>query len=179
MSFLSKENIGIISLAVAGIGGYFLVKSYIRMNKVANKLDLALEELEEKTQVEIKESVVDAAVEKKAQEVAEKAVKKAVTIITADIESSAKKEIKKAVDVNYESIESQVKDKIKSEIKDLNIEKTRQEVIKEAKEAAAKKFETDLDTVLEKYNANLDKVTNIYSSIAQKMNPSSNTSFTF
>ena len=100
-----------------------------------------------------------------------------MTIISADIEDSVKKEIKKAVNTNYEAIESQVKSKIASEIKDLNIEETRQEVIKEAKEAAAKKFETDLDTVLEKYNANLDKVTNIYSSIAQKMNP--NASFSF
>lgn len=179
MSFLTKENVAIVGVAMAAVGGYFLAKTLIKVTKVSNSLEVALEDLEKSTSVEIKEAIVDKAVERKATEVADKAVKKAVEEIKYDIADSARKEVKKAVDINYESIEAQVKEKIQSELKDLNIERTRQEVIKEAKEAAAKKFETDMENVLEKYNANLDKLTNIYGSIAQKMNPINSSSFSF
>ncbi len=167
----SKELIGVLGLAAAGVVGYYMAKTYIRVHKVSQKLDKTFAELENLTEVEIKESIVDKAVEEKATEAAERAVKRSAAVISTDLENDLKKDIKKAVDAEYELIKGSVKTRIESEIKDLNIDSVKREVVQEAKNTAAKKFEKDLDDVLDKYNTNLEKVTNIYSSIAQKMNP--------
>ncbi len=167
----SKELIGVLGLAAAGVVGYYMAKTYIRVHKVSQKLDKTFAELENLPEVEIKESIVDKAVEEKATEAAERAVKRSAAVISTDLENDLKKDIKKAVDAEYELIKGSVKTRIESEIKDLNIDSVKREVVQEAKNTAAKKFEKDLDDVLDKYNTNLEKVTNIYSSIAQKMNP--------
>lgn len=168
---ISKEIVGVLGLAAAGVVGYYMAKTYIRINKVSQKLDKTFAELENLTEVEIKDAIVDKAVEEKATEAAERAVKRSAAVISTDLENDLKKDIKKAVDAEYDLIKGSVKTKIESEIKDLNIDSVKREVVQEAKNTAAKKFEKDLDDVLDKYNTNLEKVTNIYSSIAQKMNP--------
>lgn len=167
----SKDVVCILGLAAAGVAGYYIAKTYIRVHKVSQKLDKTFAELEKLTEVEIKDSIVDKAVEEKATEAAERAVKRSAAVISTDLENDLKKDIKKAVDAEYDLIKGSVKTKIESEIKDLNIDSVKREVVQEAKNTAAKKFEKDLDDILDKYNTNLEKVTNIYSSIAQKMNP--------
>ena len=56
-----------------------------------------------------------------------------------------------------------------NQIKRLDIKDVEQEVISKAKEAVAEKFDRRLDGLLDEFNANLNNVQKIYSSIAKSM----------
>ena len=169
---MSRNDIFKLVLGSAAIvGATYMAKACKQLIDIKNKLDRSIGELSEMTEVDISETVIEAAVERKVNAEVSVAVKKATTLIIADLESSMKKEVKKSVEAEYEILSKSVKDKLDKEVENINLEKLRKEVINEAKKAAADKFENDLDDVLEKYNNNLEKITQIYSSISQSMNP--------
>lgn len=170
---MMKTN-DILAIAVIGTvsaGLYFGRKLYKQVKDLTDKVDISLKDIGNMTEVEVKESIIDAVVERKVSESVDHAVKKATAVAVADIETDIHDQVEKEVENQYDDIKESVKDEIKSQVDNININKLKNEVVKEAKEAAAKKFENDLDEVLEKYNNNLEKLTNIYGSIAQKMNP--------
>lgn len=167
----TNDILAMAVIGTVGAGIYFGRKLYKQVKELTEKVDISIKDIGDMTQVEVKESIIDSVVEKKVSEEVAHTVKKSAAVAVADIESDIHDQIKAEVEREYDDIKESVKDEIKSQVDGININKIRNEVIKEAKEAAAKKFENDLDEVLEKYNNNLEKLTNIYGSIAQKMNP--------
>lgn len=168
-----KTNEILAAALIAAIGGgtYVGVKLYKQIRDLTKKLDASMSEINEMTDIEVKETIIDAVVERKVSEEVAHAVKKSAAVAVADIEDDIHDQIEAEVEKEYDDIKESVQTEIKNQISDININKLKNEVVKQAKEAAAKKFENDLDEVLEKYNNNLEKLTSIYGSIAQKMNP--------
>lgn len=175
---MSKND---LILAAGSVGlvifGAYIVKGINEFHQVKKRLDNALNDISDKTDIEISEEIIEEAVRERVHKEVYIAVKKAADQAARDIESDMKKQIKQEIDEEYENLSASVKKKIHQEVDDINIERLKKEVVAEAKEAAANKFETELDDVLEKYNENLSKITQIYGSIAQSMNPKQ--AFTF
>ena len=166
-----KDVACFVGATAAVVGGVYAVKMCKKIADISNSLDKTIKEVSEMTEVEIEDAMIEAAVERRVNVEVGKAVAAATTKIVSDLESDMRDDIKADVDKEKEFLQDSVKDKIEKEVKKINFDDLRRDVVKEAKEAAAKKFESDLDDVLEKYNENLEKVTKIYSNISASMNP--------
>lgn len=97
----------------------------------------------------------------------------ASTQAIAEVKADMSKQIKTEVNAAYADLRSQVKAEMKKQVNNVDISEIRKEVIEEAKETAAEKFKSDLDSIIEKtvdnYNAQIKQVTSIYESISNTL----------
>ena len=169
MNINKKELIGL-----GIIGGFIATISYAvsmanKLDHVARKLDLTVEDLVDHAEIDIPDDVVDIAidraVERKVREYVAESCKKAIKEVDSEINS----EIKKTVRDEFDRQKGSVKDELKKQISHLDIREIKDEVIREAKETAAEKFKKDLDDILDKHNDELESISRIYSSIADRL----------
>ena len=69
----------------------------------------------------------------------------------------------------YSDLKGDVQKEMERQLGNIDISDVRKEVIRRAKERAAEKFDSDLKEVLNTYNRDLENISKIYSSIAEKM----------
>lgn len=166
----TSEKILVYAALIAGVVGTgYGVYSGHKADKIARKLDRVTDDVLESTDIQIKQSIVDAAVKAAAERQATIQVTAATTKCINDIETDISKQVRSAVADEYTSIKDNVRIEIDKKVKDIDISSIRQEVIDDAAAKAAKKFDDDLDEVLRSYNNNLGQVARIYQSIAEKM----------
>lgn len=160
-------GIGVIAGFVATVG--YAIKVTTDLKDVSNKMDMAVKDLVNKTNIDIPQDMINRSIERavttEVRYQVEKACGSAVTAVRSDIT----KEIKSTVNDEFQRQKDDVAKELKRKINNLDISSIRQEVIKEAKDTAAEKFKSDLDDILEKHNEELESVTRIYSSIADKI----------
>ena len=166
-----KDVVAFVGVGVAAVGGVYAVKMCKKLYDLSQKLDATIQEVSEMTEIEIEDAMINAAVDRRVNVEVGKAVAAATTTIVNDLEADMRKDIKDKVEKESEYLQEEVKKKIEKEVNKINLDQLKKEVVREAKDTASKKFESDLDDVLEKYNENLEKVTKIYSNISASMNP--------
>ena len=140
-----------------------------KMEKLAKKMNRAVDMIDSSTEVELSEELVNTAVQNAVDREARSAVTKSTDEAMRTVKEELNKEIHKAVYQYYDEIKPEIRSKIDEKIGDIDISEARREVIAKAKERVSEKFEQDLDGLLNKHNDNLDKVTKIYSSISDLM----------
>lgn len=78
--------------------------------------------------------------------------------------------VSKTIDVDVpDYIVQEAKNKIAEEVAKISADDIADEIREEAKEKVAEKFDDELDDILSEFNNNLEHVSKIYSSIADKM----------
>lgn len=167
----------IIGGVVAAIGGLCIAIPSIVLGKKVNKLTEELDGLKKsvvndlsgKIDVDVPNEYIEAAVDKAVERETKDRIRLLTLDATADIKKDIHKQVSKAVEDAYSDVRGEVKRELLNQVGDVSVDRIRREVIDEAKEKAAKQFDKDLETVLEKHNRELDKVTEIYSSIAKSM----------
>lgn len=159
---LDKLVLGGIGVAVLG----YLVSTFNKMEKVCNNLNTSLDDLSKKSATDISEAVVNAAAERAVNHEAHKVVEGAVRKIMETEKDEIRKAVKKQTSSIYDSMRNDIKEEVKDQIGDIDITDLRREVVEEAKEAAANKLDGNLETILDKFNSDLDNVSKIYRSIA-------------
>lgn len=170
--------IGGIAAAVCTVGTY-LFGSHVKKEK--EEVQKIKEDIQKERETLVKAlegridaiDVPDSYIYEAVERVVEKEVKSQVRMITTSATSTMKldihREVRGALDDVYCDIKPCIKEELTKQIGNLSIEQVKREVMAEAKEKAAKQFEESLEEVLEKHNRELDKVTQIYSSIAKSM----------
>ena len=83
--------------------------------------------------------------------------------------SSKLKSVSDAVKQAYKSMEIDAKEKIAKELRNIDVSDLKNEVKEEAAQLVKDKLSSQMDDILDTYNANLMNVQNIYSSIAKSM----------
>lgn len=128
------------------------------------KVDIPKEMINETIQNNVKE-MVETAARWKVNDACNKAVREVETSLFNKISESAENAVKQA----YKSMEIDAKEKIAKELSNIDVSDLKNEVKEEAAQLVKDKLSSQMDDILDTYNANLMNVQNIYSSIAKSM----------
>jgi hypothetical protein len=128
------------------------------------KVDIPKEMINETIQNNVKE-MVETTARWKVNDACNKAVREVETSLFNRISESAENAVKQA----YKSMEIDAKEKIAKELRNIDVSDLKNEVKEEAAQLVKDKLSSQMDDILDTYNANLMNVQNIYSSIAKSM----------
>lgn len=128
------------------------------------KVDIPKEMINETIQNNVKE-MVETTARWKVNDACNKAVREVETLLFNKISESAENAVKQA----YKSMEIDAKEKIAKELRNIDVSDLKNEVKEEAAQLVKDKLSSQMDDILDTYNANLMNVQNIYSSIAKSM----------
>lgn len=128
------------------------------------KVDIPKEMIDETIQNNVKE-MVETTARWKVNDACNKAVREVETSLFNKISESAENAVKQA----YKSMEIDAKEKIAKELRNIDVSNLKNEVKEEAAQLVKDKLSSQMDDILDTYNANLMNVQNIYSSIAKSM----------
>ena len=128
------------------------------------KVDIPKEMINETIQNNVKE-MVETTARWKVNDACNKAVREVETSLFNKISESAENAVKQA----YKSMEIDAKEKIAKELRNIDVSDLKNEVREEATQLVKEKLSSQMDDILDTYNANLMNVQNIYSSIAKSM----------
>lgn len=128
------------------------------------KVDIPKEMINGTIQNNVKE-MVETAARWKVNDACNKAVREVETSLFNKISESAENAVKQA----YKSMEIDAKEKIAKELRNIDVSDLKNEVKEEAAQLVKDKLSSQMDDILDTYNANLMNVQNIYSSIAKSM----------
>ena len=128
------------------------------------KVDIPKEMINETIQNNVKE-MVETAARWKVNDACNKAGREVETSLFNKISESAENAVKQA----YKSMEIDAKEKIAKELRNIDVSDLKNEVKEEAAQLVKDKLSSQMDDILDTYNANLMNVQNIYSSIAKSM----------
>ena len=158
--------VGLGGFIVGFIGIGYAIGARKRMNDICAKIDKSLDEISNGMEIDIPQSVIDKAVDKAVDREVGKAVEKAATTAANDVKQDIYKEVKQAVNESYSDVKASVTEELRRQVAKVDISEARREVIREAKETAADKFDSNLNDILEKFNGDLNNISFIYKSIA-------------
>lgn len=170
-------NVVGVAAGIVGIG--YLIKTLNRMNEIKDIVDVAANDLSDKIHVDVSEALIEKAVNKVASEQVSAMVYKAANEAKHTICNDVKTKVSFAVNSAYDDIRKSVSEEITKQVGRVSIDSIRNEVIEKAKEAAAEKFDDELNDILEKFNGDLNNVSKIYRSIANTITRSDNSGLTF
>lgn len=128
------------------------------------KVDIPKEMINETIQNNVKE-MVETTARWKVNDACNKAVREVETSLFNRISESAENAVKQA----YKCMEIDAKEKIVKELRNIDVSDLKNEVKEEAAQLVKDKLSSQMDDILDAYNANLMNVQNIYSSIAKSM----------
>jgi len=139
-----------------------------KLSKVAKKLDLTIDRLENETDVEISDDTVKAAVERAAKKKAEKSVSEAADIIIRDTKMDMKRKVDDSIAEIFNDMKESVTEEMKRQVSNMSPEDLKKEVRKEAKKAMLDKLEDSMDDILDDYKENIKTMSRIYGNLANK-----------
>lgn len=170
---MTKNDVNML-LGVGIIAGWvgtivYAIDAHKKLNDVAGKLDTSVEDLARKSRIDIPDKVIQDAVMDAADRKYDKAMMDATKTAIQKARNDIDSKITAVVNQEFEAQKSEVAKELRHKINSLDISTIRKQVVEEAKDTAAEKFKSDLDDILKKHNEELESVTKIYSSIAEKM----------
>lgn len=161
--------IGIASVVAIG----YAIGTHTKLAKVSERLDKSIDLLADDMEIDISEDLVNKAVEKAVQAEAKRAVELATRESITTLKREIHSQVLTAVNTEYDNLKDSVLEEITTEAAKIDASRVRRDVEKAAKEAAIKKFDDNLDDILEKFNDSLDNTSRIYSSIREAITKSS------
>lgn len=157
--------IGTAFLGMCGVAGSAIHK----LNKVSEKLDIAVDDLYKETVINVPEELVNRTVERAAKDEAKYQVAKAMDKVRKDVVEAYRSDIKTAVEEEFKLQKGDLTKTLRKKIDDVDINEIKREVKVECKDYVAKKLKKDLDEISDKYTEQADAMVGIYSTIASKI----------
>ena len=154
----------VLMFGVAALG--FSIYKEVKMSKVLNKLNMTIDDISNVDVPEIKSEMINSVVQQAVEREVRSGVQKASETAIKNVRNDISAEVQSSVRSAYNDVREDVRKQLEKQVGEVSIERIRREVIDKAKEAAAEKFNSDLDDILTKYNDELNNVSKIYSSIA-------------
>ncbi len=164
---LTSAVISVASLGYAYFTGRKLEKLYeLTVNNLTGKLD-----------VKISDEIINEAVGLAVDREVNSRVRIEASAAATGIKSRVYSEIKVAVDSSLTDIKSAVTAEATKQVANIDISELKKEIKEKAKDEVLKKFNNELDALLDDFNQNLTNVSKIYSSIAENMTKNKETVF--
>lgn len=159
---------GVVAIGTA-VAAYKIHKLTQQVKAITGTVDKAVDDLAKDINTHVTDAIVNSAVEKAVDREASRAIYNATSDVVSEMKKDMRLQIREHIDGYCVDLKSMVKEEMNRQVKKISVEEIRQEVIADAKDEAAKRFKADLDKILEQHNEELNKVTEIYSSIAKSM----------
>lgn len=150
------------SLIAAGISAVYAIAVSNRSKKVAERLDLAIDNLSDNIDIDISQEVVREATEKAIDKAVDSEVKKAVIWVHDDVNKRIKTDVKEAVDRAYPEVSEGVRDRLERSLGEIDISKLKDEVAEKAAQKASEKFDSTLENIFDDFNRKIRKLSDIY-----------------
>ena len=131
---------GILSL------GYAAWQSY-KLNKIANKMDKSLDDIDNKTNIEIEQDVIDSAIERHVQRKVNKATIDTMNAVEADMHKTISTYVKKEVENKYKSLSDEVSEEISKQVAAIGDDALVNKVIPKVEEKLLKKGDSMIANV--------------------------------
>lgn len=168
---ISESVVGCLGVAFGFMClGYALSKRK-QMENICNKIDISLDDISEKTNIDIPKDVINKAVDRAINREVEKAIITVKENVVSKVEKDILSAAENAVNDAYPDTSVAVKNKVNALINGMDIYSLRTEVRDKAKAEVISNLENNLDDILEDYKNSLSNVRKIYSSIADSMIP--------
>lgn len=159
-------NTGIGALVLGGIAAIgYAVYNTNKLSKTSEKLDMTLDDISKKTNIDVEQSIVDKAIERAVDRRVASATNEAVKRIREDIHSSISNTVKKEVEAQYKLVSDEVSEKISSQVAAIDEYAFKEKVMRKAEDKIIKKFDGSLDGLLGDFNRRLSSVSKIYENI--------------
>lgn len=157
--------IGIGALGIA-YGAY----SSAKMDDVATKLGVTLNDLQKKSPIDISDSAVRDAVEKAAKKAADDAVNRSYRDVTDRVTRDMSNEVQKAVYSARNDISEKVAEEITRQVENLDIESLKKQVREKATAKALEKFDGTLDDIADSFKDRIETINSIYEKLNERVN---------
>ena len=161
--------LGMIGGAIGLIGIGYALGTHSKMAKISEKLELSIDDLAIQSPVDISDSLIERATEQAVAREVKDAVGKVTDAALKDVKRDIHKQVSDAIESEYTDIKGEVLEEVKNEEAKLDVKRVRADVEKAAKEAVLEKLDTNMDDILENFNAQLNSTSRIYNSIADTM----------
>jgi hypothetical protein len=135
-------------------------------HKVAKKVGISVGELGKATKEQIREELVERAVEDAAKTAVGDYVRRVHDEVMAEAREKIGQEVRQAVNASRAVIEKEVLDKVTEEAGKIDMAELRKSARDKAEAKILEKFDGNLEDLLEKFNDQLSNVQKIYGGIA-------------
>ena len=153
--------VGILGVAAGLVGVGYAIGMHTKMAKICEKLDRSIDELASNTPVDIPNDMIERAVEKAVAYEVKQVAGKATETIIADVKRDIHKQVSDAVEREYSNIKETVLEELVTEAAKIDAKRVRSDVERAAKKVALEKFEANLDDITDEYKDYLSSVSKI------------------
>lgn len=166
----NSNDIFCILFGIAGLVGIgYAVGTHTKLSKVSERLEKGIDDIANDMEFDIPEELVNMAINKAVQTEAKKAVELTARESISELKREIHSQVFTAINNEYGNLKDSVLKEITTEAAKIDVSRVRRDVEKSAEEAALRKFNDNLDDILEKFNDSLDSTSRIYSSIRDAM----------
>ena len=160
------KKLQLIGLIGAIAAGGYVVRTAYQASKLIKKLNLSFNTIlsfKKAEAIDIPETLVQEAVKQAAKERAKEVVKNTQVQTIEEIKETISEEAQEAVDRAYGDVSRAVRMELQSRVDNLNLDRIKAEVMKEARDRALMSFEHGLNEIFANYKEKLDLIVDIYS----------------
>lgn len=163
-----KNNKNLIGIGVGLAGLAYGLYSQSKMERVAHKLNVTINDLASNMEVEVPKGIIKAATEQAVNKEVSKVARDAVIDISDEITNNVRKQVKDAVDVRFDSLSEKVANELSIQVAKIDTDALSAKVVKKAEEKILAKFDTVLDGSVTEFNKKLSVADQMYASMLKK-----------
>ena len=176
------ENYGPIGLLLTiGMLGYSIWdnrKTRAKVDELAKKIDLSMDEIEDKATIDIQESLVKKAVQRAADRKTEQAVYDMARDVKDDMEAEIRKKVDREVQEKYEKISDEVTEAIAERVAAIDEAALKEKVTRKAEDKLSRRLDGMVDGIVSMLNGNLGSANKLRQNITEiflsRINPYGN-----
>ena len=173
----SEKIIGCICGIVGLFGIGYAIGASSKLKSVSEAVNKSVDSIIADGKVDIPKEMINDTIQNNVKEMVETtarwkvndACNKAVREVEISLYNKISESAENAVQQAYKTMEIDAKEKIAKELRNIDVSDLKREVKEEAAQLVKDKLSSQMDDILDTYNANLMNVQNIYSSIAKSM----------
>lgn len=162
---------GIFGIIIGICGVAFAGWQAKKTREACNKLGVAMESVEKNTPVDIRQDIVDKAIERAVDREVVRASEKSIAVIQSNMKDAVHKRVKEAVDDDLSRIDTTVKAKAKELVDGIDKEAFRQKIVDAGAETLSNDFSHSLDGLLADAKSKVTYMTSTISGLAEAFLP--------
>lgn len=157
--------------AVVGLAGLaYGMYCQHKMNKVVEKVGIAISDLDTSITIDVPKKIVDTAIEKAVDREVSSLADKAAISVSAEITSNMKEQVKVAIGTKFDNISEQVAVELSDQVSKIDKDALADKVSKKAEQKVLSKLDKVLDESASTFNKELKSMAKVYSSVAYPTN---------
>lgn len=152
---INLSGTGIIGIGIGILGVLYTAYENHKMREAnvdtSKKLDMTMDEVTKKANIEVEQQIIDKAVERSVERQVQIAVADTARKVREDIRNDIDKAVRKEVEIQYKAISEEVADAVSERVSHINEDKLREQIAKRAEEKIVSKFDGEVKTMVSKY----------------------------